>query len=621
MHLIRTRRRDERGAIAVMMALFVTIICVIAAMVLDFGIIRVDRQQARAAGDEAAMAGVNGLITNLSSGNIHPFAGACDALSYLKVNHRELTALSGIWTTGAGVSAPDGCSAGQKAKLCISDNTSTWAAFDGTANGLAVSIRAGYKVNTGDFAEDSLPSLASDTGVAAFGGCDQVAVIITKTRKPGLGSLATDSDLVTSVRSVGRITALPPTAPIALLILEQTGCKAIALTSGGATGRIEVKGFGPYPGLIHVDSDGSGCAAGLPIIEGKNPAGGVIAHESADGLLPGVITVSSTSATRSDGVPKVYAGPLPGTSPTYRSRVTRSIVDDVFLEPVRTAMSEGNTMFTALLAGAPAGWTSIDCNTGGTITATKVWFNCAGGGGYSKDATFPNATDAYFAGKVTSNNLFMPKATRVYIRGEPGAALSTTNFEMNNLSVGAACPTAATPTAARGRLYLRDGPWSAGPGATGVRLCNTTLLTMGGQADGCLPATTPTYTNTPCPSNGGTGNSLIGASGGANIDWTAPNKVAGTANSADLADLEDLTVWGETYGSYQIGGSGTVHLAGLFMLPNADSLRINGTALFTVKDSQFIVRKLESDGGAAFTMQPQPSLPIRFPSLTYELVR
>ena len=91
--------------------------------------------------------------------------------------------------------------------------------------------------------------------------------------------------------------------------------------------------------------------------------------------------------------------------------------------------------------------------------------------------------------------------------------------------------------------------------------------------------------------------------------------------TTDLADLEDLAVWGETYGTYQIGGSGAVHLAGLFMLPNADPLRINGNAAFTVKDSQFIVRKLESTGGAIFTMQPQPSLPIRFPSLTYELVR
>ena len=162
MRLSWKRRRDQRGAIAVMMALFFTsFLFLLTAMTLDFGIIRVDRQQAKAAGDEAAMAGVNGLITNLSSAIIHPFAGACDALSYLKVNHRELSGLSGTWTTGAGGSAPDGCSVGQKAKVCIPDNTSTWAAFDGTANGLQVSIRAGYKMDPVEFAEDGLSSLAS----------------------------------------------------------------------------------------------------------------------------------------------------------------------------------------------------------------------------------------------------------------------------------------------------------------------------------------------------------------------------------------------------------------------------------------------------------------------------
>ena len=70
--------------------------------------------------------------------------------------------------------------------------------------------------------------------------------------------------------------------------------------------------------------------------------------------------------------------------------------------------------------------------------------------------------------------------------------------------------------------------------------------------------------------------------------------------------------------------AGSVRAATIFNFANFNnctSLQINGNAAFTVKDSQFIVRKLESTGGAVFTMQPQPSLPIRFPSLTYELVR
>ena len=117
------------------------------------------------------------------------------------------------------------------------------------------------------------------------------------------------------------------------------------------------------------------------------------------------------------------------------------------------------------------------------------------------------------------------------------------------------------------------------------------------KADGCVPTTTPTYTNTPCSPGGGAGYSLITAAGGAVIDWTAPNKIVGSANSADLDDLEDLAVWGESYGIYGLGGSGALHTSGLFMLPNAD-LSIAGSAAFNdVKDSQFIVRRLSTNGG------------------------
>ena len=57
-----------------------------------------------------------------------------------------------------------------------------------------------------------------------------------------------------------------------------------------------------------------------------------------------------------------------------------------------------------------------------------------------------------------------------------------------------------------------------------LRLCRTTAFMMGGQADGCVPATAGTApTTTPCAGiNAGSARGQFTQQGG-DIDWTAPD--------------------------------------------------------------------------------------------------
>ncbi len=163
--------------------------------------------------------------------------------------------MGGTWSYGNGSSVGgDPCVAGSALQnaSCTANTTSTWASYHGTLGDTSVDIKSGY--TTPDPAFDATGS--GDNGVSVNGGCDQLAVMVQQSRTPGFGSLATNDDLVTKVRTVARITASSGgDASAALLILERTDCPAISVNSNNTI--IEVKGFGDKPGVIHSDSNGS----------------------------------------------------------------------------------------------------------------------------------------------------------------------------------------------------------------------------------------------------------------------------------------------------------------------------------------------------------------------------
>jgi len=171
-----------------------------------------------------------------------------------------------------------------------------------------------------------------------------------------------------------------------------------------------------------------------------------------------------------------------------------------------------------------------------------------------------------------------------------------------------------------------------------LRLCNTSVIMEGGDLGagtaalpgGCLPLTMGTAPAT-SPCNSSAGDSLVQLSGVA--DWTAPNAY-GDMTAAGLTAAgkqtawdgqEDLALWTETAGSgsdYKMAGGGKLHVAGVFMVPNAGPFTITGGGLQDLTNAQYIVRSFAVDGGATLKMSVDPYNAVGLLSLTnFWLVR
>jgi len=643
------RRRGEEGAVALLVALSLVGLCVVAGLVIDLGLLRVDRQVDKSAQDAASLAGVDGLISSINDPVLHPFAGVCQAMHYLMVNDDRFSSFAtSAWSNGLGGSISgnsNGCDSSHSTDVCAPSNPTTWARWVGTTSAnsdgaLQVTIQSGYKtvetntatdgnlysVTGGAFSEESLSAYSGDPGAAAYGGCDQLGVIVSQVRATSLGAAAA-SHMGTRIRSVARIKITPPTTPFALLILDRTACLALANMAGGT---INVTGYKTNPGLIHVDSDGKGVPArtgfnctSKPAIQGAKPSG-VVAHEAPIGGAPGEISIVAGSNI-SDGTGKVWAGPAPGTDPNGNaSLVTRSVLDSIYQTGVQAAVSAAKPFVNATVA--PSGWFTVaSCpSSPTTYTQTQIFFNCSN---LNKNVSMPNATDVIIAGRVSAD-LSMPKARRLYIKGvsSPAGVTVSGTFEINNQTHLAPCPTTSDSSLTRAQMFIGTGALKV----TGGKFiaCNTTLIMMGGDTStACVPSGSPTYfeDGNVCPTSAtptGPGNGSLAFSGGAGIDWTAPDLVDDEipASATDHANLEDLALWTETSGDQGIGGGGSLHLMGVFAVPNGD-LKLNGTSTSQVANSQYIARTLNTTGTGTLTLTPLPSLPVAPPKITYFLIR
>lgn len=647
--LVRVRRRTESGAVAIMVALSMVALCVAAGFVVDLGLLRVDHQVNKSAQDAAAGAGANGLVPDLNNPTFHPFAGVCQALNYLKANEGPFSDISSVtWTNGDGgaiAGSPDGCNSSHASDLCTPAAPATWARAQADSNNgkFRVTIQSGYKILppgvTGDatygnvnavtggaFAEDRLDAYSGDLvdPTKDWGGCDQVAVIVTEIRGTTLGAPAAGS-MGTRVRSVARVHIGEPDSPYALLILEQKDCQVLTNGNNGVAA-INVDGYETHPGMIHSDSDGSGANCNKEVIVGQK-ADGVVAHEAPSGGAPGSIsTVASTN--QSDGIANVYSGPKPpGAGPTSIPIVTREVLDTIYLNGVTAARDSAAFAWAAASAPvtAPPGWTLISSCPTGNVSGTKLVVKC---NNMNNNATFTDATDIIFTGTLGggSSTIKMPKANNVYVVGGGSGNNAVGVDSGTQLSMhdnDAACPSLYDSSITRARLFVYGGSLNISGGF--FRACNTTVILMGSDSFACLPASTPTYypDGQVCNGLSKPGNGTVEMSGNNNVDWTGPNKVDDEihATQADHDDLEDLALWTESSGSQGLGGNGTVHLAGVFAAPNAKPLKLNGTPVWQVQNSQYVVRTLENDGGAIFNMRPSPSLPVAPPRVTFELIR
>lgn len=472
-------RREERGVVAIITAFSMVLLCVAAAMVLDLGLLRVDAQANKSAADAASSAGIANLDTG--DGKAHPYAGVCAALDYLKANMPELAGMAETWTDGTGASSPyanpctDGLGATCKA---AAGNQGTWAVFHGTSadNHIHVTIQNGYDLAASGYTEEDLPAVHGDTGEPALYGCDNLAVIITQARDPGLGSLASQQ-MSTTTRSVARVKLVPGGDAPALLLLKRHGCPVLS-TGSNSGGKIAVKGAvsssgQTQPGTIHADTDGFGCAGGAmgtgsniyygrfgngivayaaPVASCPTPTT-CVASGTADSTKPGSITTYAASkgktgqVLRDDdsfvcGSPELYgvASPCSSAARTVVSgggQFTRSPTDTRYLDAVQSIVNNAKVLgnpaspvsaWTMTAGTRPAGWglvSSCAATSASIPNVANVFVDCTDNNGFngaSGGTTFPsNVRTVVFNGRINpSAEVSLPTATHVYIEGITG---------------------------------------------------------------------------------------------------------------------------------------------------------------------------------------------------------
>jgi Flp pilus assembly protein TadG len=648
----QTTSRDERGGAAIFMALSLTMILVAAAMVLDFGLIRLDRQSNKSVSDSAVMAGLRAADDDTS--DIYTLRGVCGALSFLRANKPELAGLPDSMCAGSWQTSDRVCDqANPNASTSLTDYVGTVTANSTTYN---VEIKAPYQLSDGNWPEESLSTLASDPSL--MNGCDQLAVMITESRRPGLGGLVANR-VSTRTRTVGRIHVGAGMRPPALLLLERTKCSVLVVGSNGSPSSIKVNATMGVPGTIHADSNatGSDCGSGSnqQLFQGHQT--NAIEAGAGSATAPGVITSRATYLKRAnnivwDDVLNVHGLTSAGgiVAPTGQNLVTRRPIDDRYATGVRSSLAGAATFWTMNPTNAlPQGWQKAGCNPSASdLSFTgSLYIDCPQQNGItlgsgSSPITI-NASTVFFNGWLKGGGLHMPNATRVYVNntdssgnlikpdaiamtGGDALCVQATACDSANL-VNGECPT--TPGSGNAKFFVRRGGLAENGGL--LRLCHTTVYLMGGQTDGCVPATNGAApTTTPCLGQSDTlGNGQLKITGGSQ-DWSAPNAYAGLIPPADQVTAwtgaEDLALWSEsgstTSTKFTMNGGGSMRIVGIYMTPNALPFQLTGGAAQSLVNAQFIASSFSLGGNSNLTMTVDPNNAVTIPQLDrWTLVR
>lgn len=648
---------SERGAVLITVALLVTALFLIAALVIDLSVVRQNRQSDKSATDFAAAAGIRGMDDG--SGQIDTWGGICTALDYLKANRPELSSLTAVDASDNPIT-PDPCIA-PLTEYCV-NSPADWREYVGLADGgdIRVTIAGGYDLSASGFSEDA-DAYAGDEGDDP---CEHLAVIIDQRQDPFFGDVAGSVGWETTMRSVARLdVGTQGGSTAALVVLERTACKALEIEGSNAS--ISVLGNVDRPGIIHADSDGSTCSGSERIL---SVAAGVatpsikalMAETPSGGEQPGIITSVALTGDPPSGTESSLVASNPPTKvcaqvtasdctgstgglPTENDFVGRAPADDRYLTHIRTLRDAAQDDFDLSASQAIAAFGSANVFSDShpdaanrcdqlpeaptAITLTNVWTDCTNVG--ERDRTFTGMGTVVIAAALTNDNfaLAFNNPARLYIEG-------TINQSGGNILInhgGESSCTARYSSEFGARTKMVVGGSLITSGGT-LRMCQTTVLMSDDSDPSCeIPLSSGTLVSD------GT-NTCIGrieTTGQSQIDWSAPNVNNATQPSVgELEHFEDLAFWTETSGVVpnpdnpgeapinKLQGVGGITLTGIFFTPNAKPFRIAGNGVKNTDDAQFFTRRLQVAGQGHLTMKPDPANALQIKVLGgYTLVR
>lgn len=644
----------------VVVALSITALFVIVALVIDLGVTRSDRRAGQRAVDNAAASA--GQTFKDSNGD--PVAACEDALGYLRVT---LDADPFIGVAGATCASQFG------ATTCVDTTQRTLEAVSGNFR-----ATLHYPVT------DSSPLMArtstiGNTGVALDAavdgrGCERFGVQLTTTGDAFFGGVAGSDGRTSTVHAVSLVQASTDTSEVAaLLLLERVGCGALQTSGGGDQGSgILVKAPGStVPGIIASDSAGqtgpcteNNNADGWVIYGTALPAAGgggpSITAQAASSTVPGIISVYAESiGGRSGYVAPRHDETNPGlnVNPSKGGINSRALADKRYNGP-STQISDLHARVNTLTASAPDGYVvlsgSQECKgniPSSKLGATLIFADCAT---FEPDVNlFPAATSFLTRGNINIKSkkvLSLPVVEELLVRGCGDCTASVGNDAVTVGNGGALLlntgDTDAIPDPVTGGTICgnRRAPGRTNVNTTAgtntntttvatrggrvsvggfVRMCQTTLyigdnatayarqaVISAGVSPESYPAIARCSAAKPCPKNDAALLSSISfGGGGGSADWSAPDQLLTPPDGDDAAlhPFEDLALWTETSTASDIKGLGLNSTSGVYFLPNAPFTFSGQGTQDQPLDAQFLTRRLNVSGQGSLVMMPDPA--------------
>lgn len=563
-------RGNEDGAIAPIVAITLLLLLSMVALVLDIGLLRIDRRDDQRTGDVAAVAAA--MAMNVDS----PRAGCTAAWNYFLENTPDAT----------GPSGPD-CTAWPDVPGC---QATLGAGHDETLTGTAgpYAVELTWPVPDDHLLMDPEQVGRSDTHDGL--PCERIGVSIRRERAHVFGVVMGHTDGASVADSVARATQAAAAEEVSSLnVLDPVGCETLRRTGGGSIHVRELTSPAA-PGLITVDSNGEQCSGSNRVIDPNNGA-----HIRAGGT-------DDSDTVKSDDNGRIFSYALSGPWASF-AYDSSDVPDNLSPAPepalrrvTRAPMDEHYNTDDPATVEDEAYIDDLEADYGDAGDPVPAGFSIYGDDPGEKctvgdDVTLP-AGDWYIAcgGKLLINGgTFRIGPGDVVTEG--GIKLAGGVLSLNDDGTAAPCDSAYDPDEPH-VLYLRSGDLVVGSSGSGL----------------CLPEV---FVHLRTGSLRLTGADIL--------RWVAPED--------DTHRFDDLAMWAESSDEFDMAGQAGVDLEGIWFAPNAGRSKANGDFQFSggggsvQTKAQFFTWRFTVTGGGTLVMTPDPERNLPTPILGVLLIR
>jgi hypothetical protein len=611
-----SRRHSEDGAVATIVAITLTVLLLMSALVLDLGALRADATRSQGASDLSATAGMGEFLPLASVEDAAPyFADACErALEYTRAN------LPGV---GALVGAPS-CAQAFPAEYACVPTTPTVARY---TNDL-YEIEIVMPVPDGHALMKGIDHGADYDGLA----CERLGVRINRQRSFLLAPVAGIFGGETTRSAVARwAPGLGGDIYASLVILDRQTCGAIQATGQG---NVQVNNAPDEAGEIH---------PGVITVDARTPAscGGQDKHvisvrgeqhasvKAEGGIFSYALNQGDPSALVYDPS-RVAQGRL--TAPRPGPLITRSVIDHKH----NCLPAYGSERWSPNSTGGGAVAQPIDgCDAGTRAYIQELHTALQPLRASQFDPEDPDESWAVFPRDV-------PGASCKSATGILGPGQATTPADRDGRRWYVDCDDSGNDVFNPQELTFRDVDYVVLRNY--VTLGSSDRLTIDGTAERGVIVYLQGVDNSGTGKNQNRGivrtgqarlefrNAFVylengyidlvgGAQDGGNVVWRSAARLPeGTACPAGLPSarcVAPLTAWTNAPHEHTMGGQAELDIAGVFFTPNATPFNLGGQAPQTLEQAQFFTRRLALSGQGSLTMSPDPSYmePVELPGV------